>query len=86
MSKLTHPIDGVALKRWRGRRIKTHTQLARAAGVSEASIRIYEAGGARVHASTLLRLAEALDIAPDDIRLDEYESSYTEPSLNGDLH
>ncbi len=70
MSKLTHPIDGTKLKRWRGKRIKTHSDLAKAAGVSETSIRSYEAGGARVHGSTLIRLAGALGVDPDEIRLE----------------
>lgn len=68
MSKLTHPVDGVKLKRLRAKRLKTHSELAKAAGVSEWSIRSYEKGGARVHASTLLRLAQALGADPDEIR------------------
>lgn len=68
MTKLTHPLDGVKLKRIRGQKLKTQSEVARQSGVSEASLRIYEAGGASVHASTLIRLARALGVEPEAIR------------------
>jgi len=67
MPKLTHPIDGKKLKAIRGRRLKTQKQLSEGAGVTETSIREYEKGDKRVHASTLERLAEFLEVEPDEL-------------------
>jgi len=68
MTKLTHAIDGAKIKARRGQLLLTQAELGARAGLTDASIRIYERGGARVHAATLKRLAAALLCSPDDIR------------------
>lgn len=56
----------VRLKEWRQRRLLTQDDLAKKSGVGTATIARIEAGqGARL--STLRRLAEALEITPDQL-------------------
>lgn len=67
MTKLTHAIDGKKLKAIRGMRLKTQKEVSEGAGITDASIRLYEKGNKRVHASTLQRLAEFLEVEPYEL-------------------
>lgn len=56
----------VRLREWRQRRLLTQEELARKAGVGTVTIARIE-GGAGARISTLRKLAEALEVTPDQL-------------------
>lgn len=55
------------LREWRQRRLLTQVELAERIGVSVGTINRIERGVHRPRLSTIRRLAEALDLSPDDL-------------------
>lgn len=66
----TDPVDmliGRRVRRLRAARGLSQTELGQAIDVTFQQIQKYEAGTNRIAASTLLRIAEALDVAPAEL-------------------
>ncbi len=55
------------LRSWRLRRFLTQRELAAKAGVTQATVHRIESGAARARISTVRKLAEALDVAPQKL-------------------
>jgi transcriptional regulator with XRE-family HTH domain len=55
------------LKEWRERRLLTQRELAAKAGMSAGQVNRIERGVHRPRLSTIRRLAEALDVSPDEL-------------------
>jgi transcriptional regulator with XRE-family HTH domain len=55
------------LTEWRLRRLMTQRDLAKAAGISEAAINRLEQGLNPPRVSTVRKLAEALNVSPDEL-------------------
>lgn len=58
---------GQELKSWRLRRHISQAGLARAAGIDQASISNYEAGKRDLRVSTMIRIANALNVRIEDL-------------------
>jgi transcriptional regulator with XRE-family HTH domain len=58
---------GQQLRSWRLRRHISQAGLARAAGVDQASISNYEAGKRELRVSTMIRIANALNVRIEDL-------------------
>ncbi len=72
MSPTEHPeqarqLIGRELKSWRLRRHISQAGLARAAGIDQASISNYEAGKRDLRVSTMIRIANALNVRVEDL-------------------
>jgi len=60
-------IIGRQIKDWRLRRHISQAGLARAAGIDQASISNYEAGKRDLRVSTMIRIADALNVRIEDL-------------------
>ena len=60
-------IIGSQIRDWRLRRHLSQAGLARAAGIDQASISNYEAGKRDLRVSTLIRIADALNVRVEDL-------------------
>ena len=59
--------DPERLKEWRGRRVLTQNDLAKLSSVTQKTIASLELGKQLPHASTIRKLAKALQIAPAEL-------------------
>jgi transcriptional regulator with XRE-family HTH domain len=62
---------GRQVRIWRLRRHVSQAGLAQAAGINQASISNYEAGKRELRVSTLIRIADALNVRIDELLDDE---------------
>lgn len=62
---------GRQVRTWRLRRHVSQAGLAQAAGINQASISNYEAGKRELRVSTLIRIADALNVRIDELLDDE---------------
>ena len=62
---------GRQVRTWRLRRHVSQAGLAHAAGINQASISNYEAGKRELRVSTLIRIADALNVRIDELLDDE---------------
>jgi transcriptional regulator with XRE-family HTH domain len=62
---------GRQVRLWRLRRHVSQAGLAHAAGINQASISNYEAGKRELRVSTLIRIADALNVRIDELLDDE---------------
>jgi transcriptional regulator with XRE-family HTH domain len=69
MAKKTHPVNGKKILDLRWHKLMTQEELAKATGLTDATIRNLERGrSTNVHASTLKLLAKGLGCEPNDLR------------------
>jgi transcriptional regulator with XRE-family HTH domain len=62
---------GRQVRTWRLRRHVSQAGLAQAAGINQASISNYEAGKRELRVSTMIRIADALNVRIDELLDDE---------------
>ena len=82
------PLDvliGRRVRRLRAARGLSQTELGNAINVTFQQIQKYEAGTNRIAASTLVRIAAALDVAPDELLTGETPALSDSPALRPSL-
>jgi transcriptional regulator with XRE-family HTH domain len=72
-------VIGRQVRMWRLRRHVSQAGLAQAAGINQASISNYEAGKRELRVSTLIRIADALNVRIDELLDDETRRTVLHP-------
>lgn len=73
----------VRLRLWRERRLLSQRELAALVGMSQGSIARIERGHHRPRLSTIRKLAQALDVTPDELVEWDAEGRQDEPGRPG---
>ena len=84
----TDPLDlliGRRVRRLRAARGLSQTELGNAINVTFQQIQKYEAGTNRIAASTLVRIAAALDVAPDELLTGQTPTCDDDPAVRPSL-